>query len=63
MSTWSYFILGIVSASVVWMPTLWWVLNQRDVARWEASHLRVCKCRERLRGDLRSRVRFGDEVA
>ena len=43
MSPTSAFILGVVAASVVWMPILWLVLNQRDRASWESSHLRVCR--------------------
>ena len=58
MSVWSYFILGIVAASVVWMAVCWLLLNQRDAARFEATYLRVA----RPHPEVRQRLRYGDPV-
>ena len=44
---WTWLLVGIASASFVWVVVCWVLLNQRDAARWEASHLRVCRCKSR----------------
>ena len=58
MSVWSYFILGGVASSVVWMPVVWLLLNQRDAARFESTYLRV----PRPHPEVRRRLRYGDPV-
>ena len=58
MSVWSYFILGGVASSVVWMAVCWLLLNQRDAARFEATYLRVA----RPHPEVRRRIQCGDEL-
>ena len=58
MSVWSYFILGGVASSVVWMAVCWLLLNQRDAARFESTYLRVA----RPHPEVRRRLRYGDPV-
>ena len=58
MSVWSYFILGGVASSVVWMAVCWLLLNQRDAARSESTYLRVA----RPHPELRKRLGYGDAL-
>jgi len=50
MSGWSYGIIGLVVASIVWMPVVWWILNQRDDARRATDYWREFRVGSSSRG-------------